>query len=245
MLVLSRKEDQKVVIPGLDIAIKVIHCKNSSVTLGFEAPPEIRIMRDELGAGLSVTDPSLAKFLQDKISSYPGEVQHGIRDQLNVVAMTLQLLLEDIESGRLNDVEEIFESVCQRLGKLKATPDDSDAFVLLVEDDVNERELLAGLLRMNGYQVATASNGKEAMGFLEDNETPAFILVDMHMPGGNGADLVREIRNSVEFKDICVYVVSGLDKNKSDLPLESVDGWYSKPLAPQELIRAMSGACPN
>ena len=93
---------------------------------------------------------------------------------------------------------------------------------------------------MNGYFVATASNGKEAMKFLEENKTPAFILVDMHMPGGNGADLVREIRDSLEFKDVRVYVVSGMDQNKSDLSLESIDGWYAKPLAPQKLIQAMS-----
>ena len=65
----------------------------------------------------------------------------------------------------------------------------------------------------------------------------------MHMPGGNGADLVREIRDSLEFKDARVYVVSGMDQNKSDLSLESIDGWYAKPLAPQKLIQAMSSDC--
>ncbi len=242
MLVLSRKEDQKVLIPGLDIAIKVIRCKNASVTLGFEAPPEIRIARDELEPGVSVTDPELAKFLQSKIQSYPSDQRHDIRDQYNVVSMALQMLLDEIDSGELTDVNDVFDSVCKRLTPLKATPNDSDAFVLVVEDDLNERELLAGILRMNGYLVATASNGKEAMKFLEEHETPAFILVDMHMPGGNGADLVREIRNSVDFKDVRVYVVSGMDKEESGLSLESVDGWYAKPLAPQKLIRAMSQA---
>ena len=245
MLVLSRKEDQKILIPGLDIAIKVIRCKNASVTLGFDAPREIRIARDELEPGVSVAEPQLAKFLQDKIQSYPNDQQHDIRDQFNVISMALQMLLDEIESGELTDVNEVFDRVCQGLSGLKATPNDTEAFVLVVEDDLNERELLAGILRMNGYLVATASNGKEAMDFLQENDTPAFILVDMHMPGGNGADLVREIRNSLMFNHVRVYVVSGMDKNDSDLSIESVDRWYAKPLAPQKLIRAMSSDCMN
>lgn len=243
MLVLSRKEDQKVFIPGLDIAIKVIRCKNSSVMLGFDAPPEIRIVRDELEPGVSVADAKLAKFFQSKILAYPSAVRHEIRDQLNVVAMSLQMLLDDIDSGELTDVDEIFDRVCQRLGELKATPNDSDACVLVVEDEENERELLAGILRMNGYHVATATNGAEAMDFLQNNDTPTFVLVDMNMPGGHGADLVREIRESADFSDVRVYVVSGMDRSESDLSIESVDGWYAKPLAPQKLIRAMSTAC--
>ena len=60
MLVLSRKEDQRVLIPGLDIAIKVIRCKNASVTLGFEAPSEVRIARDELEPEDLEADPDLS-----------------------------------------------------------------------------------------------------------------------------------------------------------------------------------------
>ena len=48
MLVLSRKKDQKVLLPGLGVTIQVIRCNESSVRLGFDAPPEIRIIRDEL-----------------------------------------------------------------------------------------------------------------------------------------------------------------------------------------------------
>ena len=239
MLVLSRKEDQKVLIPGLDIAIQVIRCKNSSVTLGFDAPAEIRIVRDELASGMSVKDPALAKFMDKKLESYPDEQQHDIRDQFNVVTMAMQMLLDDIESGELHDVDEIFDVVCQRLSKVRATPNDSDAFALVVEDQANERELLAGILRMNGFKVATAANGNEALKYLEENRAPAFILVDMHMPDCNGAELVSQIRRSAELKHVRVYVVSGSKKEEYDLGPEAIDGWYTKPLAPQKLINAL------
>ena len=240
MLVLSRKEDQEVLIPGLDIAIKVLRCKKSNVTLGFVAPPEIRIIRDDLDSGMSVRDPKLARLLDDRIQSFPSEQRHEIRNQFNVVAMVLQTLLEDIECGELQDVDNIFQAACQRLSQVKATPNDHDAFVLVVEYQPNERELLAGMLRMNGYRVATASDGNEALKHIEENDPPAFILVDMHMPGFGGEDLVREIRNSTKLNGVRVYVVSGSDKEECDVSPEHIDGWYTKPLAPQELISEMA-----
>ena len=240
MLVLSRKEDQKVVIPGLDVSIKVLRCKGSSVTLGFDAPPEIRIIRDELDAGISVKDPALHQFMDQKVLNYPEQQRHDVRDQFNVVSMALQMLLDDIETGELNDIDEVFDSICKRLGSLKPTNNDDDAYALVVEDQPNERELLAGILRMNGYRVATASDGIEALEYLENNGKPAFILVDMHLPRCDGAELLRQIRESVELTGVRVYVVSGCKEEDCDVNPESIDGWYTKPLVPQKLIEALA-----
>lgn len=240
MLVLSRKEDQKVVIPGLDISIKVVRCKNSSVTLGFEAPPEIRIVRDELDSGLSIKDPTLVDFMNEKIESHSKSSRHDMRDQFNVVSMTLQMLLDDIESGELQNVDDVFDSVCNRLRGLKNSSNDQGAFVLVVEDEVNERELLAEILRMNGYLVATASNGNEALDFIEKHGPPAFILADMNMPGCDGAEMIRELRKSADLNNTRVYVVSGINEEECDLAPDSIDGWYTKPLAPKKLINAMA-----
>jgi len=242
MLVLTRKEDQKVVIPGLDISIKIVKCKSSAVTLGFDAPPEIRIIRSELDSGVSVNDPGIQELMNDKVDSYPDQLQHDARNKLNIVTMALQMLLDDIESGDLRDIDDVFESVCQRLRGLKATKNDDNAVALVVEDQENERELLAGILRMNGYKIATASNGNEALRYIEDYGAPSFILVDMHMPECDGAELVREIRESLELKDVRVYIVSGSHEEEHDVTPNSIDGWYTKPLAPQKLINAMASA---
>jgi len=214
--------------------------KNSSVTLGFEAPPEIRIIRDELDPGMSLSDPSLAKFMNEKIESHSKSSRHDVRDQFNVVSMALQVLLDDIESGELQGIDDVFESVCKRLRGLKNTPNDRGAFALVVEDQANERELLAEILRMNGYLVATASDGNEALDFIEKHGPPAFILADMNMPGCDGAEMIRELRKSADLNDTRVYVVSGSDPDQCDLAPDSIDGWYTKPLAPRKLISAMA-----
>lgn len=48
MLVLSRRLQEKIVIPGLDVTIQVVSIKPGSVRLGIEAPPEISVLREEL-----------------------------------------------------------------------------------------------------------------------------------------------------------------------------------------------------
>ena len=240
MLVLSRKEDQKVIIPGLDVSIKVIRCKGSAVTLGFEAPPEIRIVRDELDNGISVNDPALKRYMDQKIESSPEKMRHLVRNQLNVVSMSLQTLLDDIESGSLRDTDEVFDAIYGRLKGLKSSVNEENAFVLVVEDQANERELLAGIFRMNGYLVATASDGLEALDYLRNNRAPEFVVVDMHLPRCHGVELVQQIRKSNEFAEIRVYVVSGSEKEECDLAPGAVDGWYTKPLEPQKLLGAMT-----
>lgn len=48
MLVLSRKEDEAIVLPGLGITIKVVRIRGEVVRLGIDAPNDVKILRDEL-----------------------------------------------------------------------------------------------------------------------------------------------------------------------------------------------------
>ena len=48
MLVLSRKQDQEVCLPGLGVSIKVLQIKGNTVRLGLDAPDDIHVLRGEL-----------------------------------------------------------------------------------------------------------------------------------------------------------------------------------------------------
>jgi carbon storage regulator len=50
MLVLSRRLNEKVVMPGLKVTVQVVAIDNGRVRLGFEAPPDVTILREELTA---------------------------------------------------------------------------------------------------------------------------------------------------------------------------------------------------
>ncbi len=67
--------------------------------------------------------------------------------------------------------------------------------VLVVEDNTDQRELLSELLRLNGYRVSSAENGKEALEQLDTTPIPpALILLDLSMPIMDGRAFLQRFR---------------------------------------------------
>lgn len=58
--------------------------------------------------------------------------------------------------------------------------------ILVVEDDIDIREAIALLLADEGYEVACACDGSEALTYLHEGHTPALILLDIMMPVMDG-----------------------------------------------------------
>jgi CheY-like chemotaxis protein len=66
--------------------------------------------------------------------------------------------------------------------------------ILVVDDDPFVAEMLVILLEDEGYAVASANDGREAMAVFLQNPGTALVLSDMNMPGMDGLELTREIR---------------------------------------------------
>ena len=109
--------------------------------------------------------------------------------------------------------------------------------LLVVDDDANERELLAGLLEMNGCQCMTAASGNEALQVIERCEKFDFALLDMHMPDRDGASTLRAIRANERFAELKVFSVSGTSPSECGATIggDGFDGWLPKPLNPATL----------
>ncbi len=112
---------------------------------------------------------------------------------------------------------------------------------LLVEDDANERELLASLLRMHGFDVDTANDGDEALSYLSSHRRPDVVLLDMLMPNCDGPTTVSTIRSDPSFEGLKVFAVSGTRPNHFGVPEgpTGCDRWFPKPVDPAQLICAM------
>jgi two-component system cell cycle response regulator len=83
----------------------------------------------------------------------------------------------------------------------------SKARILAVDDQRYFRELLDGLLRGDGYSVQTASSGEEALHILE-REDFELVVTDLVMPGIDGCELVRQVKDRLADQEI--IVVSGV-----------------------------------
>ncbi|HOS96778.1 MAG TPA: response regulator [Deltaproteobacteria bacterium] len=67
--------------------------------------------------------------------------------------------------------------------------------ILIIEDDRNIQELLRQELNDEGYSTSIASNGKEALSFLQnrENEKPDLIILDLRMPAMDGFETMGHI----------------------------------------------------
>jgi CheY-like chemotaxis protein len=106
--------------------------------------------------------------------------------------------------------------------------------VLVVDDEENQRKTLSIGLALEGFEVLVAASGLEALRLLE-REPIDVALVDLMMPGLNGLELARHIRQS--FPDVCVvlssaYHLSARQVERADC---GVVGFVPKPYKLAEL----------
>jgi CheY-like chemotaxis protein len=80
--------------------------------------------------------------------------------------------------------------------------------ILVVEDDQAIREVLTEVLRFEGFDAQGASNGREALNFLEGHEAPSLIVLDLMMPVMNGWEFLDRVQNVPSLAAIPVIVAS-------------------------------------
>ena len=242
MLVLSRREDQQIVFPNLDVKLQVLQVKGKVVKLGIEAPSHIPIIRPE-----AADQRDLEAYQQN---FQPDLDRHQLRNRLNAINLGLRLFQKQTEMNLEDQAELTMQRVVEELQKLDQdigtaknkvveAAKKGSLRLLVVEDDDNERELLAGLLRLHGFLVETARNGAEALDYLDAQQMPDFVLLDMQMPQTDGASTIRQIRANDRLANLKVFAVSGTSPSEFGI-LDGYSGWFPKPLDPERLIQAMS-----
>jgi CheY-like chemotaxis protein len=107
--------------------------------------------------------------------------------------------------------------------------------VLLIDDDLVTREVMATILTMSGYSLHTAADGDQALGLLAETDClPSVILMDAQMPGLSGVELIEQLRARSKAR---IYVISASE------PPEAIrtaaDGFLLKPFAPETLARLL------
>lgn len=108
------------------------------------------------------------------------------------------------------------------------------ASVLVVDDDSGIRDTLAECLAAEGYRVATACNGAEALERLQDAR-PDLIIVDFLMPVMNGGQLLSRLRADPGTSGIPVLLMTGATP-AGGRPIPAADATLPKPFELEELL---------
>ncbi len=106
--------------------------------------------------------------------------------------------------------------------------------VLIAEDDDHMRDALQELLASEGYRVITAEDGLEALDWMS-RVSVDLVIVDILMPGLGGPELIRRLRETSEWAEVPILVLSGYADlaRYRDLPVNDVQ---LKPFKLAELL---------
>lgn len=109
--------------------------------------------------------------------------------------------------------------------------------ILLVDDEPDILEIVGYNLSQEGYQVLTASNGKEAIQVAR-KELPQLIIMDVMMPEMDGMEACEHIRKIPELNEVIITFLTARSEDYSQVAgLEAgADDYISKPIKPKILV---------
>jgi carbon storage regulator CsrA len=226
MLVLSRKENERLVFPTLGITIEVVRIQGKKVRLGIDAPPEVPVLRQELAdlKGIDFTSNGtsanqkclhLATVVRTTLDS-TAEVLNRLHAQLDGNDTAQRLVLDAFRELQALD-RHIDDTLDENR---KPAP-----HALLIDDDANERELLASCLRLGGFEVVVASDANDALGYLSLHSRPDFALINV---GSGNEKLITELR--------CNQACNGMRLIGLGESRGGIDRTFARPINAEQLV---------
>lgn len=231
MLVLSRKESERLVFPTLGVSVEVVRIQGKKARLGIDAPPDVPVLRQEM------LDLKSLEFAPDEETSSHklAALTKVVQQKLDSSAQALNLLHEHLDNGD-HAAQSLVLDVFRELRNLEREVNEivadeatgQTAHALLIDNDPNERELLASCLRLGGFEVDVASDTADALGYLSLHAAPDFALVGS-VP--DDAVLIDALRS--EAGDAMKLFGLGLHAN-------SVDRSFPRPINAERLVDALA-----
>ena len=107
--------------------------------------------------------------------------------------------------------------------------------VIIVEDDSMTRKALEHRMKIDGYEVISAADGKLASEIFETHKID-ILLTDLHMPNFSGLDLIKFVRNKMKLNIPIIMVTRvGLEETVLSAFELGADDYITKPFSPDEL----------
>jgi chemosensory pili system protein ChpA (sensor histidine kinase/response regulator) len=123
-------------------------------------------------------------------------------------------------------------------------PVDLVPLILVVDDSITVRRVTQRLLKREGYRVALAADGLQALEKLLE-EKPTLVLSDIEMPRMDGFDLARNIRGDARLRDLPIIMITSriAEKHREHARQLGVDHYLGKPYSEDELLGLIRGYC--
>lgn len=157
MLVLSRRINEKLLLPDINVVVQVVGMRPGQVRLGIEAPANVQVLRAEIANQyVPAKKPE---------SNDPGATRHALANRMNAASASVALMRRQLQAGLIEEAQTTLERLAREVNGLQehveaiwtpAPPSpvaDKPRQPLGNEESQNECEMLAALLRSRGLDV--------------------------------------------------------------------------------------------
>jgi signal transduction histidine kinase/CheY-like chemotaxis protein len=230
---------------GLRVSIKDLYLRFSvwDTGIGISQENQTRLFRPysqiiNPGAG-SNEGSGLGLVVTQQLAEIHGgylELESAI-DQGSCFTIVLPLKPQGRASEAIDIKAEEDLEISQEVKKYSDSQSSSRIFIntsrviLLVEDDLANSELIRVYLGRLGYQVTCVKNAQEMWTMLPQIE-PAVILMDVSLPNANGLNLVKQLRDNIEYQQIPIIAQTAMTMkgDRETCLAAGVDDYISKPI---------------
>lgn len=113
--------------------------------------------------------------------------------------------------------------------------------ILIADDDQTTRETVSDLLTDEGYEVAVAANGHEAVSLLS-SFLPDLVLTDLHMPGLNGTDVLAQVKQVSAVIPVIIFTAETTIDAERKAHALGVHDYLNKPLQVADILERIARA---
>ncbi len=225
-------------------AIKKVHSFFPDVILldvvmpemdGYEVTEELK--NNPNTSNISIILVTGMDTVEDKVRGLESGADDFITKPFNfdeLVARVKSLL----KLKRLQDQLRDLEKECN--GKplpSEAAAGDRQNLILVIEDDERVSNLMSNVLGTGGYQTVCLDDGRKAIDYLK-TKIPDLIILDLIVPGLDGMELLKRIRENVMLKEVPVIVITAIADFKTKIKGLNIgaDDYLVKPVKSLELL---------
>jgi two-component system chemotaxis response regulator CheY len=113
--------------------------------------------------------------------------------------------------------------------------------VFCVDDSTTVLLSLSAILRKAGYAAEKAASAEEALSKLKGGLKPDLVITDLNMPGKNGIELIKEVRQmpTMRFVPILFLTTESQQAKRAEAKAAGASGWLVKPVNGEDLLNTI------
>ncbi len=142
--------------------------------------------------------------------------------------------------------EDLKSFILERMKHLSISDFSEEKKILIVDDEPKVQKYLNKMLSSNGYRIELASDGFEA-GIKTIQFKPDLMILDLFMPGMDGFEVCKQIKENTNTSHIKVLAYTGHDikENKDKIMRAGADGYLAKPVSKSMLLQSLKDLLKN